>query len=111
MIAGRLEHGFATGRPGVDTTVESPKRALRRLRVDCIVHDAAALTLAAETFGADRIVFGSDWPFPMGLQDPHRQLATVAPLLRRQLFRDNPSALLAAQREDLPKPSNLPQPE
>lgn len=95
MIAGRLEHGFTTGRPGVDTSVESPERALRRFRVDCITHGSAALNLAAETFGADRIVFGSDWPFPMGLQDPHRQLATVSPALKRKLCWDNPRALLA----------------
>lgn len=96
MLAGRWQRGRETARPGVDAKVEPPATALRRLLVDCIVHDPAALELAARVFGSCNIVFGSDWPFPMGLQDPRTQLAGVdADLLQRALH-DNPARLLAS---------------
>ena len=40
-----------------------PSEHLRRLYVDCVCESPAALRLAVETFGADRIMFGSDEPF------------------------------------------------
>lgn len=50
-IAGRLQHGFETARPGVDTAVECPAKAIRRLFVDCLVHDSVFLHNVADTFG------------------------------------------------------------
>ncbi len=69
-ICGRLEQGFATRRPGVPQDVEWPRQAARRFYADGIAHDAAALRLAQEVFGEDHIMFGSDWPFPMGIREP-----------------------------------------
>lgn len=66
-LLGRLEHGFATTRPGIDVSVEHPLQAARRFYADGLAHHPAALQLAKEMFGADHIFFGSDWPFPMGL--------------------------------------------
>ena len=43
--------------------------------------------------GQDRILFGSDWPFSMGLPDPHKQLANTDALLRRRIFQDNAKTL------------------
>lgn len=40
-----------------------PSEHLRRLYVDCVCESPAALRLAVETFGADRIMFGSDEPY------------------------------------------------
>jgi len=92
-LAGRWERGHATARPGLDTSHETPRLALRRFCVDCIAHDNDALQLAAKVFGDDRIVFGSDWPFPMGLPQPHKQLADLDPKLRQRIFCDNPQRL------------------
>jgi aminocarboxymuconate-semialdehyde decarboxylase len=97
MLAGRWQRGRDTTRPGVDPGVEAPAASLRRLYADCIVHDAAALELAAHVFGDDHVLFGSDWPFPMGLPDPHAQLADVAADLRARILRDNAQRLLAAK--------------
>jgi aminocarboxymuconate-semialdehyde decarboxylase len=93
-VAGRWQRGFGTGRPGVDTTVEAPAKALRRLCVDCIAHDDTLLDLAASVFGEERIVFGSDWPFPMGVIKPHEQLAGLGESRRRAIFCDNPTKLM-----------------
>lgn len=92
-LAGRWERGHATARPGLDTSVEAPSLALRRLCVDCIAHDKTALQLAARVFGEDHVVFGSDWPFPMGLPQPHSQLADLDAGFRQRIFCDNPQRL------------------
>jgi aminocarboxymuconate-semialdehyde decarboxylase len=93
-LAGRWERGHATARPGLDTSVEAPRLALRRMCVDCIAHDKNALQLAAQVFGEDRVVFGSDWPFPMGLPQPHSQLADLDAGFRQRIFCDNPQRLI-----------------
>jgi len=72
---GRIEHGFHA-RPDLcqsDTRV-SPRELARarpaKFYVDSLVHDATALRLLIETFGADRIMLGSDYPFPLGEEHP-----------------------------------------
>lgn len=72
-IAGRWEQGVRSARPGVRPDVDV-RGSLRRLWVDCLAHDHAMVNLAARTFGADHLLLGSDWPFPMGDLDPHQAL-------------------------------------
>lgn len=95
MVAGRWERGHATARPGLDTALAPPSKLLSRIHADCICHSEAAAELADRTFGADNVVFGSDWPFPMGLPQPHRQLADFAAERRARYLVDNPARLLA----------------
>lgn len=92
-VAGRWQQGFDTARPGLDKTIEAPAKALRRFCVDCIAHEPALLALAEHVFGPDRVLFGSDWPFPMGLMKPHAQMAGLPEERRRAIFCDNPEAL------------------
>jgi aminocarboxymuconate-semialdehyde decarboxylase len=66
----RWEQGVATSRPGLAPLTESPTQAVRRLWVDCLVHDPGAVDRGVEVFGAEHLVLGSDWPFPMGTSDP-----------------------------------------
>jgi aminocarboxymuconate-semialdehyde decarboxylase len=94
MLAGRFERGFDTARPGISTTAAPPRKVFRNVCVDCIVHDADSLTLAEQVFGPSQVVFGSDWPFPMGVVEPHRQLATLEPARRKRIFCDNPDRLI-----------------
>jgi hypothetical protein len=35
-----------------------------------------------------------DWPFSMGMPEPHAQMADIDPALRRRIFCDNPKGLL-----------------
>lgn len=94
MVAGRWERGFATARPGVNLAGPGPTSQLGRVYVDCICHARAALDLADEVFGADKVVFGSDWPFPMGLIDPAGQLADCARAQRERYLTSNPRGLM-----------------
>jgi len=100
MLAGRWQRGWDTERPGVDRQREAPRLALRRFYVDSIAHDERALALAAGVFGDDHVLFGSDWPFPMGLPEPQQQLAAVAPALRPKVLRENALPLLQVSGAD-----------
>jgi aminocarboxymuconate-semialdehyde decarboxylase len=71
----RWDHGVATDRPGVGPLTEPPSTAVRRFFVDCLVHDPGAVDRAIEVFGEDKLVLGSDWPFPMGTEDPAALIA------------------------------------
>lgn len=94
MVAGRWQRGFDTARPGVDAAGAEPAAQLRHVYVDCICHSEPAARLAEEVFGADKVVFGSDWPFPMGLVEPHGQLSGFADERRRRYLSGNTRELL-----------------
>lgn len=66
QLVGRWDRGHATQRPGLADLEEKPSESVRRLHVDSVVHGEENLRLLRSTFGDDRILFGSDWPFPMG---------------------------------------------
>jgi len=93
-LVGRWERGLATERPGVRVAVEPPRAALRRVFVDCLAHDPAAVDAAVGVFGADRLVLGSDWPFPMGTDDPAALVAHLGPDGVRRVAVDNAAAAL-----------------
>ena len=66
-ILGRVQHGFES-RPdlcAVDNAV-APRKYMGRFFVDSLVHDPLALDLILKTFGENRVVLGSDYPFPLG---------------------------------------------
>lgn len=94
MVAGRWDRGHATARPGIDPAGPTPADLLRGLHVDCICHGEPTAALAEEIFGRDKVVFGSDWPFPMGLIEPHEQLEGFDAERRARYFSDNPRQLL-----------------
>lgn len=75
----RWDHGVATDRPGLAPLTERPSVAVRRFYVDCLVHDPGAVDRAIDVFGEDRLVLGSDWPFPMGTPDPSGLIAHRGP--------------------------------
>jgi len=65
MNIGRLEHGFNC-RPDLVATVnkKNPRSYLGRFWVDSLVHDPKVLQYLVETIGEDRVMLGSDYPFP-----------------------------------------------
>ncbi|MEX1188616.1 MAG: amidohydrolase family protein [Bacteroidia bacterium] len=68
---GRIRHGFDC-RPdlvAVDNPVD-PINYLDRIYFDSLVHDSSALKYLIEFAGIDKIVLGSDYPFPLGELEP-----------------------------------------
>lgn len=74
-VVGRWERGVDTARPGLPLTLEPPTRTVKRFYVDCLAYDPRVVDLAVDVFGPDRLVLGSDWPFPMGTPDPSALVA------------------------------------
>ena len=62
--------------------------ALRRFYVDDLVHDDAVLELLTKTFGPERVLAGSDWPFPMGSDEVSAARSAAAEVLTRPLAKE-----------------------
>ncbi len=90
----RWDHGVATDRPGLRPLTEPPSTAVRRFYVDCLVHDPSAIDRAVEVFGEDKMVLGSDWPFPMGAADPVALIAHRGEAFVDRVSRENARAAL-----------------
>ena len=68
---GRIEHGFEC-RPdivAVDNNV-NPKNYLGKFWLDSLVHDPAMLDYIVNLIGENRVSLGSDYPFPLGENNP-----------------------------------------
>ena len=84
---GRIEHGFHV-RPdlvAIDNETEPRKylatdKAPARFYVDSLVHDADALNLLLKLFGAERVALGSDYPFPLGEEQPGKLIESIREL-------------------------------
>jgi aminocarboxymuconate-semialdehyde decarboxylase len=68
---GRIEHGFRM-RPDLVATdnPRNPRDYLSRLYFDSWVADDRALRYLLDTVGTERVMLGTDYPFPLGEQQP-----------------------------------------
>lgn len=68
---GRIEHGFNM-RPDLVATdnPHNPRKYLSQLFFDSCVHDDLALKYLIDTVGINRVMLGTDYPFPLGEQVP-----------------------------------------
>lgn len=66
-LLGRLSKGFQC-RPDLCQTCcdIDPKEQLKKVYIDSLVHDKDMLNYVVSKFGSDRIILGSDYPFPLG---------------------------------------------
>lgn len=71
FTVGRVEHGYNV-RPDLCATEckTSPRSYLGKFYTDGLVHDEEALKLLVKVIGEDRVVLGSDYPFPLGEHHP-----------------------------------------
>ena len=78
---GRIEHGFRV-RPdlcAVDNP-KGPREYLGRIYVDSLVHEADSLRRLIHLMGANRVALGSDYPFPLGEEEPGKLIESMAEL-------------------------------
>ena len=80
-LAGRWQRGVDTDRPGLRELTEDPLTAVKRFYVDSITHHPEVTDLVRRVLGPDRIVFGTDWPFPMGSANGVEFAANAAAVL------------------------------
>jgi aminocarboxymuconate-semialdehyde decarboxylase len=78
---GRIEHGFIC-RPDL-CAVENPRNPreyLGKFYLDSLVHDADSLRHLIRLVGPERIALGTDYPFPLGEQEPGRLIESLSEL-------------------------------
>ncbi len=63
---GRFENAWHSRPDLVGVSELPPSGYLDRFSVDSVVFDASSLRLLVETLGADRVMIGSDYPYPLG---------------------------------------------
>ena len=75
---GRIDHGFNV-RPdlcAVDNAY-SPRKYLSRMYFDSLVHEPAKLDYLIKLVGADQVMLGSDYPFPLGEPQPGKLIESM----------------------------------
>jgi aminocarboxymuconate-semialdehyde decarboxylase len=92
FLLGRLARNHKVT-PGVS----DPRAGLASLYTDSILHDPRVLRFVVEMVGADRVMMGSDMPFPIGDEEPTKiiaaaglmpdQVASITGGLAAKLFR------------------------
>ncbi len=90
---GRMIHGWKE-RPECRRFIrESPEVSIRRLYFDTLTHYGPALRYLTDTFGADHVLLGSDYPFDMGTLEGARQVRAAG------LGRNDEEAILGRTAE------------
>ncbi|MEO8665602.1 MAG: amidohydrolase family protein [Ignavibacteria bacterium] len=90
---GRIEHGFKV-RPdlvAVDNKI-NPREYIGKFYFDSLVHDEMALKYLIEFAGDDKIMLGSDYPFPLGEHHPGKLIESMKELTidsKEKLFGKN----------------------
>lgn len=67
FVLGRLMRNFR-----ISPEIGDPAEGLSLIYTDTIVHDARVLKFVVEMIGTDRLMMGSDMPFPIGDLEPMR---------------------------------------
>lgn len=83
FLLGRWQRGYDTQRPGIDTAKPSPREVFQYLWFDSVVHDLDALGFLMRQ-APGRVVFGTDYPFPMGTE-MHLESGVLPDELKAQL--------------------------
>ena len=63
---GRMDNAWRMRHDVIGTSAHPPSHYVGRFYVDSVVFDERALRLLVDTVGADRVVVGSDYPYPLG---------------------------------------------
>jgi aminocarboxymuconate-semialdehyde decarboxylase len=89
--------GRLTRNAKITPNVADPAAGLAMLYTDSILHDPRVLRFVVEMIGADRVMMGSDMPFPIGDDEPAKiiaaaglkpdQVASITGGLAQKLFR------------------------
>jgi len=102
QIFGRVQHGFEV-RPdlcAVNNQVP-PKEYLGRFWCDSLVHDADLLRSLSSLIGANRVILGTDYPFPLGEDQPGKLIEEDAVFdahTKQMMLADNALEFLGLDR-------------
>ncbi len=92
FLLGRLENAWHNRELARGKSEHPPSHYVDRFSVDSAVFDPRALRLLVEVMGEDRVMLGSDYPFPLGEQRVGKLLRDMGELgeaARRKLMAQN----------------------
>jgi aminocarboxymuconate-semialdehyde decarboxylase len=72
FVIGRLKRNHE-----ITPNIADPAEALARIYTDSIVHDPRVLRFVIEMVGLDRVMMGSDTPFPIGELEPQKVIVAA----------------------------------
>jgi aminocarboxymuconate-semialdehyde decarboxylase len=93
---GRMDHGWQVRSEAREHIGKPPGEYLRKFYYDCIVYTEPALRFLIDSVGADRVVFGTDWPYDMALDWPVAWIMGM-----KSLTQDEKEAILSKNLERL----------
>jgi len=99
---GRIEQGFKV-RPDL-TQIHSkinPREYLGRFYLDSLVHDELALKYLVQLVGEDKVVMGSDYPFPLGEHYPGKLIESMSefnPQVKEKLLWKNAADFIGMEK-------------
>ncbi|MBR3640998.1 MAG: amidohydrolase [Oscillibacter sp.] len=93
---GRLVHGYEVRNEAKVNIPKAPDQYLDNLYYDTITHWLPPLQFLADTFGADHVVIGTDYPYDMGDYQPveHVKALRLTDAERELIFGGNVEKLL-----------------
>jgi aminocarboxymuconate-semialdehyde decarboxylase len=97
FLLGRLENAWHNRDIARGVSKHPPSHYVNRFCVDSAVFDARSLRLLVEVMGEDRVMLGSDYPFPLGEQRVGRLihgLDQISAGARHKLLADNAQRFL-----------------
>lgn len=96
----RLDKGWDVWPELRGRSQDRPSTYVRRFYYDTVVYTARNLRFLIDVVGADRVVFGTDWPAPMTFEDPVGRLEAMDELSddeRRALLWRNAAGIFGAK--------------
>jgi len=97
FLLGRLENAWNNRDIARGVSKHAPSHYVSRFYVDSAVFDARSLRLLLEVMGEDRVMLGSDYPFPLGEQRVGRLIRDMDQIsagARQKLLADNAQRFL-----------------
>lgn len=96
---GRMDRGWQVRSEARVHIQKPPSAYLWHFYYDCIVYTESVLRFLIDSVGADRVVFGTDWPYDMALDWPVSWILSM-----ETLFQQEKEAILW---KNLARPLNL----
>jgi len=98
---GRMDNAWHRRNDVVGTSEHPPSHYVGRFAVDSVVFDHKALHLLVDTLGADNVMLGSDYPYPLGEETPGTLIRTsgLTATQQRQVLAGNAARYLGELRQ------------